>query len=77
MQVLNPGSVGQPRDRDPRAAYAIIEDGRVELKRIEYDIDAAVNQCRNAGLPEWVVELNAAIWRTGGGLSREEMDAIG
>ncbi len=40
--VLNPGSVGQPRDSDPRAAYAIIEDGRIELKRIEYPIEEAV-----------------------------------
>ncbi len=41
-QVLNPGSVGQPRDGDPRASYAIIEDGQVQLKRVEYDIEAAL-----------------------------------
>src|SRR5438093_6852823 len=34
--VINPGSVGQPRDGDPRAAYALIEDNRVDLRRIEY-----------------------------------------
>ena len=32
--VLNPGSVGLPRDGDPRAAYAIIDDYRIELKRV-------------------------------------------
>src|SRR5262245_19185707 len=42
VQVLNPGSVGQPRDGDPRCAYAVVEDGKVHLRRVEYDIDAAV-----------------------------------
>ncbi|HLQ46458.1 MAG TPA: metallophosphoesterase family protein, partial [Planctomycetaceae bacterium] len=36
--VINPGSVGQPRDGDPRCAYAIIENGRVEMRRVTYDI---------------------------------------
>lgn len=76
IQVLNPGSVGQPRDGDPRAAYAIIEDGAVTLHRVEYDIDAAVNQVRSTGVDDWVVNLNEAIWRTGGQLSREQMDKI-
>jgi putative phosphoesterase len=50
--VLNPGSVGQPRDGDPRAAYAIIEDGRIELKRIDYPIDEAVRRVSAADLPD-------------------------
>src|SRR3954453_22166284 len=33
--ILNPGSVGQPRDGDPRAAYAIIDDGKIELRRVD------------------------------------------
>ncbi|MDX2035354.1 MAG: metallophosphoesterase family protein [Isosphaeraceae bacterium] len=37
--VVNPGSVGQPRDGDPRAAYAVIEDGRVRLERVAYPIE--------------------------------------
>ena len=65
-QLLNPGSVGQPRDGDPRAAYAIIEDGRIELKRVEYDIDAAVLSLKNAGLDPDVVELAESMLRTGG-----------
>jgi putative phosphoesterase len=40
--VLNPGSVGLPRDGDPRARYAVIDDGRVELKQVEYDVEATV-----------------------------------
>lgn len=76
VQVLNPGSVGQPRDGDPRASYAVIEDGVVSLRRVEFDIDAAIEQVRSTGLPDWVVRFNAAVWRNGGRLTREEMDAI-
>lgn len=44
--MVNVGSVGQPRDGIPRVSYAIIEDGRVELKRADYDIAAAVARLR-------------------------------
>lgn len=44
--LVNVGSVGQPRDGIPRASYAILEDGRVELKRADYDIAAAVRKMR-------------------------------
>ncbi|MEK6643982.1 MAG: metallophosphoesterase family protein [Planctomycetota bacterium] len=37
--IINVGSVGQPRDRDPRAAYAILNDDEVQFVRLEYDID--------------------------------------
>lgn len=37
LQIVNPGSVGQPLDGDPRAAYAVWEDGRIALRRAEYD----------------------------------------
>lgn len=40
--VINPGSVGQPRDRDPRAGYALLYRSHVEFIRIEYDIEAVV-----------------------------------
>jgi diadenosine tetraphosphatase ApaH/serine/threonine PP2A family protein phosphatase len=52
--VANPGSVGQPRDGDPRAAYAIVDtDARnVIFRRVEYDIVAAQAKIRAAGLPE-------------------------
>ena len=51
--VLNPGSVGQPRDRDPRAAYAILDldDLSVEERRVEYDIEAVQRAVEDAGLP--------------------------
>lgn len=51
---INVGSVGQPRDGDPRSAYAIFDIGRkeIELRRIPYDIAAAQKQILAAGLPE-------------------------
>ena len=51
--LVNPGSVGQPRDGDPRAAYAIadIEARRVELFRIEYAVNDAQAKVLKAGLP--------------------------
>mgnify|MGYP000551381528 CR=1 FL=1 len=51
--VLNPGSVGQPRDGDKRAAYAVVDldDLSVEEYRVEYDVDAVVEAIEAAGLP--------------------------
>jgi predicted phosphodiesterase len=49
---VNPGSVGQPRDGDPRAAYALVDGERVELRRVAYDIDAAAAAMRAAGIAE-------------------------
>src|SRR3954471_10026300 len=52
--LINPGSVGQPRDGDPRAAYAIVDTTRrrVELYRIRYAVDAAQSKVVKAGLPD-------------------------
>ena len=52
---LNPGSVGQPRDRDRRAAFAIYDtDGLVEYGRVHYDIETTTNKILEAGLPEFL-----------------------
>jgi predicted phosphodiesterase len=52
---LNPGSVGQPRDRDVRAAYALYDtDGVVEYRRILYDVEATIRKMQQAGLPEFL-----------------------
>ncbi|MBA4066857.1 MAG: YfcE family phosphodiesterase [Isosphaera sp.] len=40
--VVNPGSVGLTRDGDPRASYAVIEDGAVRLRRVEYPVEETV-----------------------------------
>jgi predicted phosphodiesterase len=52
--LLNPGSVGQPRDGDPRAAYAIVDTNlmRVELFRLKYPVEEAQAKVVRAGLPE-------------------------
>ena len=52
--ILNPGSVGQPRDRDPRSAFAIYESSTATWtpRRVEYDISEVQRRIRNAGLPE-------------------------
>lgn len=54
--IVNIGSVGQPRDGDPRASFAIIDDNRIEIKRIEYDIDQAKKKILKAGLPSFLAE---------------------
>ncbi len=62
--LINPGSVGQPRDGDPRAAYALYdsESRLVTLCRTEYDIPAAQRKILEAGLPEQLaMRLNAGI----------------
>ncbi len=74
--IINPGSVGQPRDGDPRAAYAVIDNGKVELRRVDYDIDAALRQMRKAGAEDWAIQLTDAVLRSGGRLSRDDMEQI-
>jgi predicted phosphodiesterase len=51
--IVNPGSVGQPRDHDPRASYAIFypEKNGWELHRVDYDIRAVQKRIRAAALP--------------------------
>ena len=55
--LLNPGSVGQPRDSDPRAAFAIadIEKRGVEFWRVPYDIAAVQDRMEQAGAPQALV----------------------
>jgi len=56
--VINPGSVGQPRDGDPRASLALLETSPLSCRtmRVEYDIDAAADAIREAGLPEMLAD---------------------
>ncbi|MFB6127816.1 MAG: metallophosphoesterase [Halolamina sp.] len=51
--VMNPGSVGQPRDGDPRAAYAVLDLSAttVEERRVSYDVDRVVEAVADADLP--------------------------
>lgn len=52
--LINPGSIGQPRDRDWRAAYCVYDTERqvVEQRRVKYDLETAQRKIRAAGLPD-------------------------
>lgn len=62
--IANPGSVGQPRDRDPRAAYAIYDSEREtwEYRRAVYDVAAVQVRMQAAGLPGRHIERLAGGW---------------
>ncbi len=51
--VVNPGAVGQPRDGDPRASYAVLDTSHMScaVRRVEYDIEGAAGAILSAGLP--------------------------
>jgi len=56
--ILNPGSVGQPRDGNPNASYLILEtdEGRAEFRRVAYDIGRTQGLMRDRRLPEHLIE---------------------
>jgi diadenosine tetraphosphatase ApaH/serine/threonine PP2A family protein phosphatase len=64
--VLNPGSVGQPRDGDPRASFAIIENGQISLHRSVYNVEHTIERLNAFDIPEAAKHLSAGVWRTGG-----------
>lgn len=64
LWFVNPGSVGQPRDRDRRAAYALYdsESRQLELRRTSYDVAAAQRKISAAGLPQRLATRLAHGW---------------
>lgn len=56
--LINPGSVGQPRDGDPRASCAVIDTDRreVSIRRVPYDVASAQRKIRQAGLPAFLAD---------------------
>lgn len=64
-RIVNPGSVGQPKDGDPRAAYALLEDGRIEFGRASYDVEQTVHALQASDVDPAAVEALAALLRTG------------
>ncbi len=55
--VINVGSVGQPRDHDPRASYVILHNDRAEFVRVAYDIDATAKKIKaTKELPSWLAD---------------------
>lgn len=56
--LVNPGSVGQPRDGDPRAGWAWVDldAGQMRLRRVEYDVESAVERYKDTNLPDRLAE---------------------
>lgn len=56
-QIINPGSVGQPRDSDPRAAYALLDIENLvwEFRRVTYDIKAVQDRMRKVSMPDRLI----------------------
>lgn len=63
--VVNPGSIGLPRDGDPRAGYAVIDGHHVDMRRVEYPIEDAVRNVEESPLPDRAKEMLATVYRTG------------
>ena len=61
--LLNPGSVGQPRDGDPRAAWLLLDldAGTASFRRVEYEVEKTQTEIREAGLPEALAERLSGI----------------
>ena len=64
-KLLNPGTVGLPRDGDPRVRYAVIEDGVATLKQVEYDIETTVAALDRSGFPPEAIRQLAGVYRDG------------
>jgi diadenosine tetraphosphatase ApaH/serine/threonine PP2A family protein phosphatase len=62
--ILNPGSVGQPRDRNPRASYAIYDpEAQIwDYRRVEYDIPAVQKRMKAANLPDRHIQRLSSGW---------------
>lgn len=67
-RYCNPGSVGQPRDGDPRAAFATFDGKDFSLHRVAYDIHLTQQAMQAAGFPEYFYINLAAGTRIGGGI---------
>jgi predicted phosphodiesterase len=62
--LINPGSVGQPRDQDPRASFLVLDEDKSEIDfyRVEYDLESCVRKILEAGLPEMLAERLKVGW---------------
>ena len=63
--ILNSGSVGLSRDGDPRCRYAIIDDGKIELKQVEYDVERVIKQLEATPLDPHAKQLLKEVYRNG------------
>lgn len=66
IKIVNPGSVGQPRDGIPMVSYAVWEDDKVEIKRVAYNIDATIKGLQETDIPfNHVKELSEILIKGG------------
>jgi predicted phosphodiesterase len=72
----NPGAVGQPRDGDPRAAYAIFDQGRFSLRRVAYEIDSIADAMQRTGFERRIYENLYAGTQIGGRVMGTTMRGI-
>lgn len=66
VTIVNPGSVGQPRDGIPLCSYAVWNDGDIEIKRVEYDIDSTIKAYEATDLSKQHIRKLSQILQTGG-----------
>jgi diadenosine tetraphosphatase ApaH/serine/threonine PP2A family protein phosphatase len=59
LTVANSGSAGSPYDGDPRASYLLVEEGRAEIRRVEYDVERECKELIASGYPQaaWLAEI--------------------
>jgi diadenosine tetraphosphatase ApaH/serine/threonine PP2A family protein phosphatase len=66
--VVTPGRVGQPKDGNPRAGYAVSQDGRITVRHGPYDGEETVRAFADTPLDPSNAEMLAEVLRTGGSL---------
>lgn len=64
--IVNPGSIGQPRHGNPRASYAIWDDGEIEFHHGFYDVSQTIALLKQSPLPGNVITQLTHVLRTGG-----------
>jgi diadenosine tetraphosphatase ApaH/serine/threonine PP2A family protein phosphatase len=64
--IVNPGSVGQPRHGDPRASYAIWDDGEIKFCRAAYDVSLTTALLEQAPLSRSVIIQLSSVLESGG-----------
>lgn len=65
-QVVNPGSLGQPKTGRPRACYAVVRHGLVELNEYDYPFEETIRKIEALAIPAGVKQFLASVLRNGG-----------
>jgi hypothetical protein len=59
MTVVNTGSVSMSHDGDRRSSYLLLDDGKPEIRRVEYDVDREIKALADSGMPhaDWIARI--------------------